>query len=153
MTEGPGRYMGSNSKKSDKSSLFLNNATAEVNTIVPRTARPRNWGQSTDIPTPFKKTPLIMTIKYLKGLRSVNHWMILGIFAIGKISPLNNRNGRIKKNVVIMACCCVPDTVDMKSPIPMVLIKYKQTPAKSTRKFPLKGTLNHRTAKIVTIII
>ncbi|UCF58216.1 MAG: hypothetical protein JSW15_02065 [Deltaproteobacteria bacterium] len=36
----------------------------------------------------------------------------------------------MKKNVVIMACCCVTETVEMNRPIQRVLSRKKQVPAK-----------------------
>ena len=73
------------------------------------------------------------------------------MLAMGKTKPLNMKKGRMKKNTVIMACCCVAEIVDMNSPVPRVLKRKRHAAATRRRKFPLSGMENHMMAKVITI--
>jgi len=43
--------------------------TAPEKTINPRIIKDKNCGHNTSKPTPFKKMPLIITKKYLRGFK------------------------------------------------------------------------------------
>ena len=45
------------------------------------------------------------------------------MFAMGNMKPDRSTAGKKKKNIVIIACCCVRLTVEMRSPIPSVVIR------------------------------
>jgi len=50
------------------------------------------------------------------------------MFSMGKTKPLNMKRGRMKKKVVIMACCCVAEMVHINSPRPKVRIMKRSAP-------------------------
>ena len=68
---------------------------------------------------------------------------------MGKTKPDNRNDGWIKKKFVIMACCCVADTVEIKRPIPSVLMRNRQLARKNSKTLPFIGNSNHQTAKTV----
>jgi len=57
------------------------------------------------------------------------------------------------KKVVIMACCWVAETVEMKSPMPSVLRRKIQVARKRSSTLPAMGRLNQTLAMRVTPII
>ena len=59
--------------------------------------------------------------------------MNAGMLAIGKTKPLSMKKGRMKKKLVIMACCWVRETVEISSPIPSVLSRKTELAASRTR--------------------
>ena len=95
----------------------------------------------------------MITRKYLNGFKNVSHWITAGILTIGNTRPLSIKKGRIKKKVVIMACCWVLEIAEMKSPMPSVLIRKRNTPVNNIKRLPLKGISNQYRANEMTAII
>ena len=75
------------------------------------------------------------------------------MLTMGKTKPLSIKKGRIKKNVVIMACCCVEETVEIKRPTPRVERRKRHVAIKSRMTLPDSGISNQTTAMIVTATI
>ena len=69
---------------------------------------------------------LIKTITFQRNLIDSSMDGILGcnqdgMFSTGAMKPLSRMAGMMKKNPPMMACCCEPDTVEIKSPTPRVV--------------------------------
>src|SRR3989304_4249530 len=126
---------------------------APAKRIAPSAVMAANCPQRMDKSTPLRKTPLMMTRKYLRGFRQVNHCTTKGMLAMGKTKPLSMKKGRMKKKVVIMACCWVEEMVEIKSPTPRGLKRKKQEATKSRATLPARGRLNQKRAKRVTATI
>ena len=77
--------------------------------------------------------------------------MTPGIFSIGKINPDNVIQGIIRKNVVIIACCCVLEIVDISIPMARVFVINIMVKAKSKGMLPFTGILNQKTPATKTI--
>jgi hypothetical protein len=77
----------------------------------------------------------------------------MGILAMGKTKPESMKKGRMKKKVVIMACCWVFDTVEMNNPMPRVLRRKRQTARKRAGGLPARGISNQKIANKVTTTI
>ena len=75
------------------------------------------------------------------------------MLAMGNTKPLNIKKGRMKKKFVIMACCCVLETVEIKSPMPSVLIRKIKVAPSNKNALPTIGILNHKMAKAITSTI
>jgi len=83
----------------------------------------------------------------------VSHCTATGMLSMGNTNPESMKKGTMKKNVVSMACCCVADIVEMKSPIPRVLRRNRHTPRNMRTALPRMGMSNQKTAKRVTATI
>jgi len=88
--------------------------------------------------------------KYRSGLRYVSACTTAGMLSMGKTKPLSMKKGRMKKKVVIMACCWVAEMVEMKRPIPSVLSRNRQAAKNSSPTLPARGILNQAMAAMMT---
>ena len=59
---------------------------------------------------------------------------------IGNVNPLSIMNGWKKRNVDMLACCWVFETVEMNRPAPSVVRIKKNAARHSVPKFPANGT-------------
>ena len=79
--------------------------------------------------------------------------MTVGMFSIGKTKPEKKTIGIIKKKIaVIIACCCVREMVEMKSPSPSVVIKNIKLKPSNSSTPPFTGRLKTTEAKKTTRI-
>ena len=63
------------------------------------------------------------------------------MFSIGKAKPDNRIAGIMKKKEVIIACCCVFDTIDISNPTAKVDIMKASDVANRSVRLPSNGTL------------
>ena len=69
---------------------------------------------------------------------------------IGKAKPLSRKKGWKNRNVVIMACCCVCEMVEMKRPAPSEVIRNRIAQKNSSSALPRNGTWKNRRAATTT---
>jgi hypothetical protein len=71
---------------------------------------------------------------------------------IGNMNPLSMKAGAVKKNVDSMACCCVPEMVEMKRPAPSVVNRNRIAQPKSSARLPCSGVRKISSAAQITRI-
>ena len=69
---------------------------------------------------PFRKIPLVNTIKNLTGFSQVKYCKDVGISSIGEIKPDRSTAGIINVITLKIACCCVLQIAEIKSPTPTI---------------------------------
>jgi hypothetical protein len=73
------------------------------------------------------------------------------MFSIGKTKPEKNIMGSMKKKIaVIIACCCVREIVEIKSPNPSVVMRKMRLRNRSRSTPPFTGRLKTSDAKNTT---
>ncbi len=88
----------------------------------------------------LKNIPRVVSKKNLIGLSQVMYWKTMGISAIGEIKPDKSTAGIWKAVTPKIACCCVFETDEIKSPIPTKASKDIKIDTKNKIKEPLNGT-------------
>ena len=83
-----------------------------------------------------------MIINHLAGIMLLKTCKGCGILEIGKINPDKSITGSIKPiNEIIMAVCCVSETVEIRMPNDKEVMINKILSAASKNKLPLTGIL------------
>jgi hypothetical protein len=92
-------------------------------------------------PVPLSITFLIISIKYVGGIRRHNHWRITGIFSIGKINPDNSKVGSKRANADInMATTWLLLMVEIIIPIESATVMNNIVSANNRTMLPRMGS-------------